>query len=299
MIMKIKFIVVFAFTILMFEGLNAQQDGMFSQYWTLPTVYNPATASIDGKSHLALATRQQWTGITDAPTTYFFAYSRSMGKNVGLGLSLIQDKTFIEKSTFISIDFSYHLKFSENTSLYLGLKGGGNNYSVNTSGLSTYNVLFDPALESFSSFLPNLGAGFSLHHKSWELSVSVPRMLNTERYKNERGRATQATERPHFYLGLTNIFDLSNQIALQPRVFARIVDGAPSSYDFNTMFIFKDFFNLGASYRTDESYSIIAEFSLMKYEDKSLTFGWGYERGTRANFADMGKTQEFALRYNF
>jgi hypothetical protein len=65
------------------------------------------------------------------------------------------------------------------------------------------------------------------------------------------------------------------------------------------MFIFKDFFNLGASYRTDESYSIIAEFSLMKYEDKSLTFGWGYERGTRANFADMGKTQEFALRYNF
>ena len=297
--MKIKYIVVFAFTALLFEGLNAQQEGIFSQYWTLPTVYNPATVGVDGTSHIALATRQQWSGITDAPTTYFFAYSRAMGKNVGLGLSLIQDKTFIEKSTFISIDFSYKLKFNEDTSLYLGLKGGGNNYSVNTAGLQTYNILFDPALESFSRFLPNVGVGFSLHHKSWELNVSVPRMLNTERYKNDRGRATQATDRPHFYLGLTNIFDLSNQIALQPRVFARIVEGAPSSYDFNTMVIFKEIFNLGGSYRTDQSYSIIAEFNLIKHEGNNLTFGWGYEKSTRATLADMGETHEFALRYNF
>ena len=299
MIMKIKFIVVFAFTALMFEGLNAQQDGIFSQYWTLPTVYNPATVGVNSTSHAALAQRQQWTGITDAPTTYFFAYSRAMGKNVGLGLSLIQDKTFIEKSTFISIDFSYHLKFSEDTSLYLGLKGGGNNYSVNTTGLQTYNIVFDPALESFSRILPNLGVGFSLHHKSWELNMSVPRMLNTERYKNDRGRATKATDRPHFYLGLTNSFDLSDQIELQPRVFARIVEGAPSSYDFNTMVIFKEIFNFGGSFRTDESYAIITEFNLMEYEGKNLTFGWAFERSTRANLADTGKTHEFALRYNF
>jgi len=36
--MKIKYIAVFAFTALLFEGLNAQQEGMFSQYWTLPII---------------------------------------------------------------------------------------------------------------------------------------------------------------------------------------------------------------------------------------------------------------------
>ena len=65
------------------------------------------------------------------------------------------------------------------------------------------------------------------------------------------------------------------------------------------MFIFKEILNLGGSYRTDESYAIIAQFDLIQFEDNNFTFGWSYERSTRSTLADIGETHEFALRYNF
>ncbi len=298
--MNIKYILVITIISFCFKGVYAQQESILTQYWSLPTVYNPAEVGVDSKSHVALVTRQQWTGISEAPVTNLFAYSRAMGKNVGLGISLIQDKTFIEESTFISIDFSYKLKFNEDTSLYFGLKGGGHSYSVNTAGLQTYNIMFDPALESFSSFLPNVGVGFSLHHKDFALSFSVPRMLDTKRYKESEGRTTRATDRPHFYIGLTNIFTLSEQISIQPRFLTRFVYGAPSSVDLNTMVNFRKLINFGASYRTDESLAFIAELKLFQLENKNrVTLGWVYEKSTRSALADIGETHEIALRYNF
>ena len=49
--------------------------------------------------------------------------------NVGLGLSVVSDKVFIEQQTFAYVDFSYKLDM-ESTQLYLGLKAGGNFYNA-------------------------------------------------------------------------------------------------------------------------------------------------------------------------
>ena len=69
------------------------------------------------------------------PLHLAFSYSSERENNVGLGLSVVSDKVFIEQQTFAYVDFSYKLDM-ESTQLYLGLKAGGNFYSADPRALS-------------------------------------------------------------------------------------------------------------------------------------------------------------------
>lgn len=229
-------------------------------------IVNPAYVGVDGKTIISSGVREQWTGIENAPETQTLAFGTSLGKNTGLGISMVSDKTFIEKQTFLGIDFSYKLKVSESTNVYLGIKGGGNFYNVNTAGLQTYNITSDPSLNSISSFNPNVGVGGLVKYKDLFVSLSVPRMLNTERVRNEDGFATSATDRPHFYLssGYDIHFDDTNRYTLKPSFFLRYVNDAPISMDFNTMFNFNDVLELGGTYRTDKTFAGLFNIKISK-----------------------------------
>lgn len=275
----------------------AQQESMLAFYRYQMNIVNPAYVGVDGKTIISSGVREQWTGIENAPETQTLAFGTSLGKNTGLGISMVSDKTFIEKQTFLGIDFSYKLKVSENTNVYLGIKGGGNFYNVNTAGLQTYNITSDPSLNSISSFNPNVGVGGLVKYKDLFVSLSVPRMLNTERVRNEDGFATSATDRPHFYLssGYDIHFDDTNRYTLKPSFFLRYVNDAPISMDFNTMFNFNDIIELGATYRTDNTFAGLVNLKI----NKRLTLGYANETSSKTQLARARNTSEFLLSFEF
>ena len=275
----------------------AQQESMLAFYRYQMNIVNPAYVGVDGKTIISSGVREQWTGIENAPETQTLAFGTSLGKNTGLGISMVSDKTFIEKQTFLGIDFSYKLKVSESTNVYLGIKGGGNFYNVNTAGLQTYNITSDPSLNSISSFNPNVGVGGLVKYKDLFVSLSVPRMLNTERVRNEDGFATSATDRPHFYLssGYDIHFDDTNRYTLKPSFFLRYVNDAPISMDFNTMFNFNDILELGGTYRTDKTFAGLFNIKI----SKKLTLGYAYEANSKNQIARAKNTSEFLLSFEF
>jgi len=274
----------------------SQQETPVTQYWDNMQLFNPAYTGSQG-TNLNAVIRNQWTNIQGAPESQLLSFGTDLGKNVGLGLSLMRDKTFIEKQTFFSIDFSYRVKLSETTDLFLGIKAGGNTYNINASELKTYNVIQDGSLENISSFTPNIGGGMLLRGTKWYFSLSVPRMLNTERARNEDGFATVATDRPHFYISTGYSFDLSQQgnWVLEPSMLLRYVDGAPVSMDLNTMVRLKDKIGAGMSYRTDQAYALIASLRLAK----RFELGYAYEMSTRSELARAKATHEFMLSFSF
>ena len=71
-------------------------------------VINPAYAGAEASNMLSLLSRRQWSQMEDA-NTIAFAYSSARENNVGLGLSVVSDRVFIEQQTFAYIDFSYKL----------------------------------------------------------------------------------------------------------------------------------------------------------------------------------------------
>ncbi|WP_213523323.1 type IX secretion system membrane protein PorP/SprF [Nonlabens sp.] len=275
----------------------SQQETAITQYWSNMNIINPAYAGYDGQTSATIMVRDQWSGIDQSPQTQMLTFDTYLGRNVGLGLSMMRDKTFIETQTVVSIDFSYRLKVSEKTQLFLGIKAGGNDYNVNTVGLNTYNIFSDPSLESINNFTPNVGLGGLLVRGDWYVSLSVPRLLNTERARNDNGQATVATDRPHYYLssGYKLGLDTDRVWTINPSFLLRYVNGAPISIDINTMLRLENKFGFGVTYRTDQALAWICSISI----SPNFTLGYAYETSTRSTLAQSGNTNEFMLSLRF
>ncbi len=289
---------ILAGALLLFSSmLFAQQESLFTTYRYQMNVVNPAYAGVDGETVIASTFRNQWTGVKDSPITQALSFGTAVGSHVGLGLSMVYDQTFIEKQTQVGIDFSYKLQVGALTDLYLGIKAGGNFYNVNTSGLETYVPQSDPALTTINQFNPNVGIGALLKNDKYYISLSIPRILNTERARNEDGYATVATDKPHVYLSSGYDFDLetSTLLVLKPSFMMRYVNGAPLSVDLNLMLQIEEFLEVGASYRINNAYAGIAGITLSKL----LTVGYAYEANTNDMMASAKNSNEFFLRFKF
>ena len=71
---------------------TAQQDPHYTQYMYNMNVINPAFAGSMENLSFGLLYRKQWVDIEDSPSTGTFSGHSPVGKNVGLGLSVINDK---------------------------------------------------------------------------------------------------------------------------------------------------------------------------------------------------------------
>lgn len=294
---KINIILTIALLIVS-SALFAQKESVSAFYRTNMNVVNPAYAGLDDLTLVTTTLRKQWTGIAEAPETQAVSVSAPLGGNLGLGLSVINDRTFIEKQTYLAIDLSYKLKMGETAALYLGIKAGGNFYNVNTSGLQTYGIESDPALSSISSLNPNLGIGAVYKDGPMYVSLSVPAMLRTERAKNDMGYAMIVSQDPRFYLSGGYDIQLNsslNDLVLKPSVMLRYVNGTPLTADFTTMLAINQKFNIGLMYRTDKVYGSLASVSLGKH----FLFGYAYEMSTMSELASARNTNEVLLQYKF
>lgn len=280
------------------SALFAQKESVSAFYRSNMNIVNPAYAGMDNSSLITSTLRKQWTGIAEAPETQAVSVSAPLGGNLGIGLSVINDRTFIEKQTYLGIDLSYKLQLSATADLYFGIKAGGNFYNVNTTGLQTYGVESDPALSSIGSLNPNIGVGAVYKNGPMYLSLSVPSMLKTKKATNDMGYAMVVSQDPRFYLSGGYDIQLNSaltDLVLKPSVMLRYVNGTPLSADFTTMLEIDKKFNIGLMYRTDNVYGSLASISLGKH----FSFGYAYEMSTMSELASARNTNEILLQYKF
>ena len=118
---KVYFIAILAIAI---TELRAQQDPHYTQYMYNMSVMNPAYAGSKESMSGGFLYRKQWVEIEGAPTTGTFFIHSPVGRNVGLGLSVVSDKIGpVEENNFYA-DFSYTLNLGGEHKLAFGLKGG-------------------------------------------------------------------------------------------------------------------------------------------------------------------------------
>lgn len=292
--MKINQYILILMLIMLVSTVYAQQEGNNTFYKDQMNIVNPAYAGAGNTTSLVMASRSQWQGIKNAPETQSFIASTTFGTNSGIGLSLLSEKIFVEKQTAIYIDYSYKLKLQENLDLYLGLKAGGTFLDVNVSGLETYSYDFDPNLIDSKQFNPNMGAGAYLKGEKYFLSLSAPRLLNTERLKSKEGMVTKATDKVHTYLSGGYDVSLNEKTTLKPSVMIRTVVGAPVSSDFTLTVDYLKKVEFGGAYRTDGTLSGIAIFRAMQW----MEFGYAYEAVTNNSISNVSNgTHEFFLKF--
>jgi len=282
-------------TLMMLVGtLYAQQEGNNTFYKDQMNIVNPAFAWAGNTTSLVMASRSQWQGVKNAPETQSFIASTPFSVNSGIGLSLLSDKTFVEKQTAIYVDYSYKLKLQENLDLYLGLKAGGTFLDVNVSNLETFSYDFDPNLINSKQFNPNMGAGAYLKGDKYYIALSAPRLLNTERLKEKGGIVSKATDKVHTYLSGGYDVTLNDNATLKPSVMVRNVVGAPISSDFTLTLEYLKKVEFGGAYRTDGTFSGIAIFRALQW----MEFGYAYESVTNNSISNVSNgTHEFFLKF--
>ena len=275
----------------------AQQDAQFTQYMYNTININPAYAGSRGVLSIFGLHRTQWVGLDGAPTTNSFSINTPVNNsNIGLGLSIVNDKIGPSDENAISADVSYSIKTSETFKLSFGVKGTANLLNIDFTKVSKYNPNDNLGQYNIDSkFSPNIGAGIYYHSNKTYVGFSVPNFLETEHYNKSSSSPSNsvANERMHYHFIAGHVFDLNETIKFKPAILTKLVQGTPLQVDASANFMFNDKFVLGAAYRWDAAASLMAGFQV----SKSWYIGYGYDMETSKLANYNSGSHEIFLRF--
>lgn len=258
----------------MFTDVQAQQDPHYTQYMYNMSVINPAYAGSKEGISGGVLYRKQWVEIEDAPTTGTFFLHSPVGKNVGLGLSVISDKIGpVEENNFYG-DFSYTLNLGGEHRLAFGLKAGLTMHKIDFN--SIFPTLPDLGDDVFGQGNPNetfinIGTGLFYYTNKYYVAFSMPNMLKSN-YLDFDGRQ-YGTEDLHYFLTGGYVFDLNPNLKFKPFAMVKSSVNAPISFDISTNFMIYDKLELGATYRLEDSFGAMVNFAITP----SLRVGYAYD----------------------
>jgi type IX secretion system PorP/SprF family membrane protein len=284
-------ILIFALMLTCYTGF-AQQDAQFTQYMYNTININPAYAGSRGVMSIFGLHRTQWVGLDGAPTTNTFSLNTPISNsNLGIGLSLVNDRIGPTTDNTISGDISYTIQMNEDYKLSFGVKASANIFNLDTDKLTPAQAN-DPNLQNFNNkFKPNIGAGVYLHSDKLYLGLSVPNFLEDSKYNDNDVAVFQ--ERMNFYFIGGYVFDVSPSIKFKPAVLTKMVTGAPLQVDASANFLFFDKLMLGGAYRWDAAVSALAGFQITD----GLFIGYSYDMETTQLRRYNSGSHEVFLRF--
>lgn len=290
--MKKLFLLTLITSILCVDFATAQQDPQYTQYMYNQNVVNPAYAGLKEGLALNLLYRNQWSALDGAPETFTFNAHAPVGERTGLGISIIRDELGPVKETNAYVDFSYTIPVSTNYQLAFGIKAGATFHDI---GLTTLE-LQDPNDPFFSQNVsqttPNIGAGLFLYSENFYVGASVPNIL-TSLHLDESGLQF-GSETSHYFVTSGYVFQTTENIKLKPSVLVKSAFDAPVSFDVNLNALFLEKFELGVSYRLDDSFSGIVGFQATP----DLRIGYAYDAVVSDINNVAPSSHEIILTYN-
>jgi len=277
----------------MFTGVvsYAQQDAQFTQYMYNTINVNPAYAGSRGALSMFALHRTQWVGLDGAPVTNTVSFNTPLNNsNLGLGVSLVNDKIGPTTENVISADLSYTIQTSEIWKLSFGVKASANLFDLDATKLNPVNAT-DPSLQNYSKFSPNIGAGIYLHSDKAYLGFSIPNFIETNRYNDNEVAIFK--EKISYYLIAGYVFDINSIAKFKPALLTKMVEGAPLQVDVSANFLFYDKFMIGAAYRWSAAFSGMVGFQV----SDGLYIGYGYDQETTNLQNYNSGSHEIFLRY--
>lgn len=281
---------------LSFLETRAQQNPQYTQYMYNMSVINPAYAGSRESLSMGLLYRKQWAGFEGAPATgTFFGHTR-VGKNVGLGLSFINDKIGPITENNVYGDFSYTLDLGREHKLALGLKAGATFHNAKLlSEVGVYDQMDpnDPAFgEDSNSTLFNFGLGAYYYTDRYYVGLGMPNMLKGY-YLSYDGRKF-GQEEMHMFLNGGYVFDLDRDWKLKPSAMVKYGFNAPVSFDISLNAMYANKLEGGITYRKDDAIAGMLNYRITK----NLRIGYAYDYITSDIRKEAKGSHEFILLYD-
>ena len=188
--------------------VNGQQEVIFSQYMFNHQSLNPGYSGAKEYTNFTILHRSQWLNFEGAPESQAFTFNHKMTpKNIGFGISGVNDKIGPMTSARVALDVAYHLEF-EKSFLSIGIKLGVVNYDfdqaiIRTTTIGDNSFVFDGEGE----FKSNIGFGIYYHRPRWYAGLSIPWFIENESFNIQR----------HYYGIMGGIVNFSEGFKFKPK----------------------------------------------------------------------------------
>jgi type IX secretion system PorP/SprF family membrane protein len=257
--------------------------------------FNPAYAGSEGRV-LSFTTRSTWQGVSSAPKMNYFYFSGNPKKNLAFGVSIINNKVFIDERTLYAVDASYQLTVGSGKSLSLGIKAGAHTKFTDVEAIQRLTNAPNAAIPDITKeTYPVIGFGFLYKTQKFYASVSVPNFLNPIKYTDNESFI--GDEKPATYLlaGYKINFGSFNS-SINPFVSSKIIPGIGNTVHFGGTYDYKGIFEVGGGYKTTQYMNVMA---IIKTKF-GFSLAYAYDFRGASNDVEIQKSgSEIFLKFKF
>ena len=295
-------------------GMKAQTDAQLTQYWAVPSFYNPGAAGSTDYLRIRGGARLQWVGIDNAPKDFFAVADAPLqiGKKVriGLGANMMQESIGLFSNMGVNIQAAYKLKLFKGE-LSIGVQGGFFNQKFKGSEVEIpdgddYHESGDEAIptQDLSGNAFDLGLGVHYTHKYWYAGVSLQHAMQPTVSMSLEG--SESTESQQYETELTrmmyftaggNIPIKNTLFELQPSLLVK-TDFAMFTAEATLQARFNKFLRFGVGYRWKDAVS-----AMIGIDIKNFFLGYSYDYPTSAIAKASSGSHEliagYQLKLNF
>lgn len=280
--------------------IQAQQDAQFTQYMYNGMFYNPAFAGKESGYRFSALHRSQWMNYTTssgqggAPVTQLItAEGRLDAKNIGYGLSIVNDQIGATGNLELNLKGSYHKKINRAT-LSFGAYFGMFSSSLDYGEIIVVNPENNlPQSGKEGQMALDIGAGILYDKGNYYLGLSS-KHLNQPSFDFGDGSYENQLKNHSYFLFGYRIRPIG-QLRIEPSLLIKTVSFNNFSYDVSVMATHQNKINGGIAYRGEESVSLILGYSLLR--DNSLKLGYAFDLVTGGLEAKSPTSHELMLRY--
>lgn len=292
----------------------AQTDALLTQYFELPSYYNPAATGTTDYLRIRGASRLQWVGIDGAPRTFIAVAETPFklgNRRLGAGLIINQERIGLYDNLNIALQLSYKLRLAGGT-LSIGLQPGVITDKFRGSEVfipddDNYHDSDDEGIPrtDMSGTAFDLGAGLHYTRRAFWASLSMTH-LNSPSVKFSVENASGSTEGSReyeFQARRTLFFMAGGNIRLKNPLF-EVLPSMMLASDFTFTRVqatlrmrVKQIFSFGAAYRHNDAVSL-----MLGAEFRGFFLGYSFDYPTtdisRASHGSHEITAGYSLKLN-
>lgn len=292
-----RYFLLFISVLLSLSESRAQLTPVTDQYILNPILINPAHAGLRGSMNVAAFYRRQWAGIKGAPETITLIADAPFSENkIGLGFSIMSDKTGVTRETSFNTYYSYRIQVGGGD-LSLGLKAG----LLTTNTRFSELLVLEPGDESFLQdsrvfVVPDFSFGAYFSRDRYFAGFSIPRLIGYD-FNFEKNRySLRINPGQYYYLFNAGYWmDVNEEIRFLPSFLLSLSPGEKLLLDLNAHFSFQDRMWGGLSFRTNGSMAALFQFAITNQIKAAYSYYLDFNRLGRFS----NGSHEIMFRYEF
>ncbi|WP_299101063.1 PorP/SprF family type IX secretion system membrane protein [uncultured Winogradskyella sp.] len=280
----------------MFNTIFAQQTPLFSEYNYNPFIINAAYAGMTSNTEFSISNSGYFNQFEGSPKSFALSGHGSINeKKAGIGAGISRDEIGVTTSTRFFATYAYKIYFDFDSNrpywqnyhpgvLSFGASVGLQQYQDN---LTELGIIDDEVFaQNINSTIPTIGFGFLFNHNTFYVGISSPNVVGDALVAD---KSINITNTYYGYLGYRIYNNRFQDLMIKPNVLLKYENGAPLQADINVAVSFKNQFELGAGYRTSNSYNFIAGLYLFN------NFRLIYNYNLATNNSPLGNAHGFIL----